>query len=198
MTELEHKPIIIGEVKDRTPHNPRWRPEESWEERFEIAEEYADWISIHTHESWGGSFRLLEKIRDRTTKPILAKGFHQTDELLEKAFNIGADYALRVGNQLPPDEYMDRVLLEPYTILDLKQLTTSGLLWAVWNSRNPGTGVTKVDGFDEARRVRPREPEKLLCQASNIRTWADVHPGANAVLVGTHWPQFAKTIPQAS
>ena len=62
---------LIAEVKTASPFG--WSSNRSWEELFDLANQYGDIISIHTDSRWGGSFDLLKQARQQTTKPILAK-----------------------------------------------------------------------------------------------------------------------------
>ena len=60
----------------------------------------------------------------------------------------------------------------------------------VWNSRDLVTGGLKKETFEDARKIW----KGWLCQASNIKTVADIKEGADAVLVGSHLPEFAESI----
>lgn len=184
--------LLIAEVKTKSPFG--WEAEESWEERFAIADEYGDWVAVHTEEAWGGSFELLEKARAKTNKQLLAKGIHATDESVERAIAAGADAVLVVGRL--PRIYRDKCLIEPSNLYELRKLSLSGLRM-VWNSRDVETGEPKTDpttkreiSFHDALSVYPR----TYCQASYIRTPAEVHPEAKAVLVGTHLPEFVREL----
>lgn len=175
---------IIAEVKTRSPFG--FRAEKSWDELFEIAHQVGDIIAVHTDSRWDGSFDLLKKARARTTKPILAKGFHLNDEAVHKAINCGAGFVLVVGRI--PKRYASQCLIEPYTLAELAQIPTN--LKAVWNSRDLQTGGLRVETFEEARAVW----RGWLCQASNIITVSDIKNGADAVLVGTHLSEFAHSL----
>jgi indole-3-glycerol phosphate synthase len=91
--------LLIAEAKTRSPFG--FKAEESWEERFELADQYGDWVSVHTDERWGGSFKLLVEARKRTNKTLLAKGLHETDDDVERALAVGADFVLVVSANLP-------------------------------------------------------------------------------------------------
>jgi indole-3-glycerol phosphate synthase len=180
--------LFIAEAKDKTPFDHQWKPAESCEERLELAIEHGDWISIHTDERWGGSFKLLARVRELTSKPLLAKGYHATDDDIERALDAGADRVLTVRESMP-EVHADICLAEPLTLMGLGRL--AGAERAVWNARNPYTGDAKIDDFEQARLVRP---DGLMYQASHIRTVDDVHPSANGVLVGTHLPEFIRSL----
>ncbi len=174
----------IAEVKTESPFG--YRAERTWGELFALAEEVGDIISIHTDPRWGGSFDLLKKARAMTNKPVLAKGIHASDEEVEQALAAGADWVLVVGRV--PSAHEEKCLIEPYTLEELRALPQG--VRAVWNSRDLHTGGLKAETFGQAREVFGG----WLCQASNIRTVADIKPGADAVLVGTHLVEFAESL----
>jgi indole-3-glycerol phosphate synthase len=175
---------IIAEVKTRSPFG--YVAEKSWDELFAIAENIGDIISIHTDERWGGSFDLLKEARARTEKSILAKGIHANNDDIALAFDHGADWVLVVGRMSPIQP--EKCLIEPLTLQELAAIPLG--LRAVWNSRDLSDGSLKKETFAEARTAF----SGWLCQASNIRTVADIAPGADAVLVGTHLGSFASSL----
>jgi indole-3-glycerol phosphate synthase len=179
--------IIIAEVKTHSPFGPVTNDSnQSWDELFELANKVGDIISIHTDPRWQGSFDLVRKARKLTDKPILAKGIHATDDEVRLAVKAGADYVLVVGRY--PRAYQRRCMIEPKSIEELR--TIPNWFKIVWNSRDLDTGGLKTETFEKAR----NEFSGWLCQASNIRTKADILPGADAVLVGTHLLEFANSL----
>lgn len=176
---------LIAEVKTESPFG--FVSEYSWQELLTTAEKAGDVISIHTDRRWGGSFELLAKARKLTKKPILAKGLHQTDEEIARALACGADYVLVVG-RIPAEKYFKQVIIEPYTLDEIKSVPKSPKL--LWNSRDLETGGLKTEMFEEARKIW----DGWLCQASNIKSVSDIKPGADAVLVGTHLHEFLDSI----
>jgi hypothetical protein len=172
---------IITEVKTRSPWG--YRSNRGWDELFYIADRVGDMISVHTDPRWGGSFDLVKKARSLTDKPILAKGIHATDEHIERALDAGADSVLVVGRR--PEIYIEKCLIEPHTLQELGGLPVN--LRAVWNERDLETGDRKQVKFNAARAVFAG----WLCQASYIRSVSDVHPQADAALVGTYLQEFA-------
>ena len=176
------KVTIIAEVKTQSPFG--YRSEKSWDELFRIAEKVGDSISIHTDARWGGSFELIRKAKTLTNKPILAKGIHATDDLVEQAVAAGADMVLVVGRI--PAIHLDRCLIEPLTLKELATIPTN--LKVVWNSRDLADGGLKKETFEEARALFGG----WLCQASNIKTPLDIKSGADAILIGTHLAEFAR------
>jgi len=175
---------LIAEVKTASPFG--WRSSYSWEELFAIAATHGDLISIHTDPRWEGSMDLVRKARAQTDKPILAKGIHATDDDIARAIDAGADWALCVGRV--PSVHADRCIIEPYTLAELVNIPSG--LRALWNSRDLATGGRKRETFGEARALRAG----WLCQASNLRTRDDIHPRAEAVLVGAHLPDFIASL----
>ncbi len=175
---------IIAEVKTESPFG--FKSEKSWDELFTIANDIGDIISIHTDSRWGGSFDLIQKAKSLTSKPILAKGIHATDDEIQNAVDAGADYVLVVGRI--PTIYIERCLIEPLNLDELKNIPEN--LKVVWNSRDLSDGSIKLETFEEAREIF----KGWICQASNIRNVKDIQPGANAVLVGTHLERFAESL----
>jgi len=164
-------------------------------------------VSIHTNTIWKGSFELVRKARKRTDMPILAKGFHGTDEEIEMALDAGADFVLVVGRM--PNKYADKCFIEPTTLDQLS--TVPEHHWAVWNSRDlsilkdlPGIPAFLEERWKYMRSYSDRKRESFqearmkfkgkLCQASKLKTKKDIEPGADAVLVGSDLETFAKSL----
>ena len=181
---LNNRIQVVAEVKTHSPFG--WKSEKSWDELFELADQAGDVLSIHTDERWHGSLDLITKARSLTTKPILAKGIHATDEEVGKALQAGADYVLVVGRV--PQRYQDKCWLEPVNLQELKSYPLDSKV--VWNTRNLEDGSLKIETFTEARQLWLG----WLCQASNISTLNDVDPLADAILVGTHLPEFIQSL----
>jgi indole-3-glycerol phosphate synthase len=181
---MTRPPILIAEIKTGSPFG--WRASHSWEELFELAAEHGDILSIHTDPRWSGSLDLIKKARQQTTKPILAKGIHSHDTQITQALEAGADWVLMVGRI--PVVHLDKCLLESLNLAELAALPPDTK--AVWNSRNLSTGGTKPESFDQARTLWPG----WLCQASHIASVTDIHPDAEAILVGTHLSEFLRTL----
>jgi indole-3-glycerol phosphate synthase len=175
---------IIAEVKTHSPFG--WKSNRSWDYLFKLADRIGDIISIHTDPRWNGSFDLVKKAKEMTDKPILAKGIHASDNDIQKAINSGADYVLVVGRI--PKIHLDKCLIEPLTFEELGSIDPS--LKAVWNSRDLSDGSNKLETFDDAR----NNFSGWLCQASNISRFEDIHPKADAVLIGTHLESIADQI----
>lgn len=177
------KPLFIAEVKTKSPWG--WESPLPRARLLEIAVKLGDWVAIHTDPAWGGSFGYLRHAR-RLMSPeqsLVAKGIHPTDNDVARAFEYGADYVLVVDHV--PKVQPHRCLIEP-TDVDMFYRLPKGSM-AVWNSRDLTTGGLKTQTFDDARAAW----SGWLCQASNLRSAADVHPSADAFLVGTalaEWP----------
>ncbi|MEK7143624.1 MAG: hypothetical protein AAB756_02225 [Patescibacteria group bacterium] len=181
---MNKKIQIIAEVKTQSPFG--WKSDKNWDELFQVANKIGDIISIHTDSRWGGSFDLLKKARALTNKPILAKGVHDNDSLIQQSIDAGADWVLVVGRI--PSVHIKKCLIEPLTIKELQTIPDN--IRVVWNSRNLSDGGLKKDTFEEARAIF----KGWLCQASNIKTIDDVNDGASAVLVGTHLLEFTESL----
>ena len=176
--------VCIAEVKTTSPFG--YSSNKSWEELFEIAHTYGDIVSIHTDSRWGGSFDVVKKAKSLTDKPILAKGIHETDELIERAIHAGADLVLVVGRI--PKVHVDKCLIEPLTLAELKSIPSH--MKVVWNSRDLKNGGLKDETFEQARNIFPG----WLCQASNIKNIDDIKEGAHAILVGSGLEEFVKSL----
>lgn len=172
---------LIAEAKPLSPFG--FRSGQSWDELFRLAAAAGDVVSVHADPRWGGSLDLIRAARSRTEKPILAKGVHASDEEIRAALAAGADFALVVG-RLPAPDLRPRCLIEPNTLAELGALPPGTA--AVWNSRDLRDGGLKEETFADARAAWPG----WLCQASNLRSAGDVHPGAQACLVGQALPEF--------
>ncbi len=199
--------IFIAEVKTESQISG-WRSPYSEKFLLEKAVAYGHWVSIHTDPRWGGSFgkiararRFIEKYPSRLRPKILAKGVHKSDDEVTQALDMGADYVLIVG-RIPNARFNpSRCLIEATTLDDLR-LIPHGYK-AVWNSRDIKNAIRayergeklshnleRKETFTDALRIWPG----WLCQASNIHTFADIAPGANAILVGTHLIKFIESV----
>ncbi len=179
-------PIFIAEVKTESPFG--FRSDKSWEELFEIANEYGDMVSIHTDYRWGGSFDLVEKARSKTDKPILAKGIHALDEEVNIAIESGADYVLVVGRL--PGVHLEQCVIEP---TNWRQICNYPIDTKVlWNQRELVGGGRKSFSFEQARELWPG----WLVQASFITGLEDVNPSADAFIVGENLSEFVEQLIQ--
>ncbi|HLP79196.1 MAG TPA: hypothetical protein VK158_01035 [Acidobacteriota bacterium] len=181
--------IFIAEVKTNSPFG--YKSKNSWQNLFDIAKTYGDWISIHTDPRWGGSFDLISRARQQTRKPILAKGIHASDLDIDKALELGANYVLVVGRTVP-ESIAPFCLHEPNTLDSL--IRTPHDYKAVWNIRDLNTGADKPWTYDLAR----QKFAGWLCQASRIRSPADVHPLADAILVGENLQAYIQSVTGAA
>ena len=175
---------IIAEVKTDSPFG--FKSKQDWNNLFKIANKIGDIISIHTDFRWNGSFDLIRKARELTNKPILAKGIHSKDEDIKKAIEYGADYVLVVGRI--PKVYLDKCFIEPLSLEQLNKIPKNAKV--VWNSRDLKNGEKKKESFEDARKIW----KGWLCQASNIKSITDIKDSVDAVLVGSHLKEFAKSM----
>jgi indole-3-glycerol phosphate synthase len=182
-------PILIAEIKTHSPFG--FKSHKTWSQLFELAENYGDMISIHTDERWGGSFDLLQKARQLTDKPILAKGIHANDEDIAKSIKLGANMVLVVG-RIPKPSLIKYCLLEPTDINQLSEFkkVIDKEQKIAWNSRNLSNGQPSDVSFQEARQVWAG----WMCQASNIKSTDDVFKSADAVLVGENLESYTKSL----
>jgi len=166
--------LTIAEDKTHSPSG--WESDRSWEQLFKIANRIGDVISVHTDPRWHGSFDLVTR----------AKGVHGTDSDINRAADAGADLILAVGRI--PEVHTDKCLIEVESLEQLRNLPST--VRAVWNARDLSTYRPKEETFDEARQIF----SGWLCQASYITLPIDVHPLADAILVGTDLPTYAEAI----
>ncbi|MCX6722184.1 MAG: hypothetical protein NTY04_03265 [Candidatus Staskawiczbacteria bacterium] len=200
--------IIIAEAKVWSPRGERLT-QNSWEQQIESAGKVGRMVSVLTHPIWRRSPDDIKKARKILPSEIkiLAKGFYETDDEVQRAVDDGADFVLVVGRR--PKVHLERCFLEPLTLAELADIPVS--LWAVWNSRDlsslkdlPGIPQfllerwKQMDGCSDRKRESFKEARAIrlgpLCQASNLKTVADIEPGANAVLVGSHLESFAASL----
>ena len=86
---------------------------------------------------------------------------------------------------------LEKLLIEP---LHLRELQSIPLEYTVvWNARDLKTGKQR-DKEQSSEKAREMWHGQRLCQASYIKTINDIKEGADAVLVGTHLPEFAESI----
>lgn len=184
------KPLFIAEVKTESPFG--FKSDRSWDDLLAIALEYGDAIAIHTNAKWGGWFggiaTAANAMRRFPQKMIIAKGIHPLDSEIERALGNGANLVTVVGRH-PPAHLAPVCIWEPD---DLHAITYASdhTQKIMWNARNLTTGKPKRESFDTARWTH----KGWLMQASFIATPEDVHPKANAFIVGEHLPTFAETL----
>lgn len=190
------KPTFIAEVKTQSPFG--FKSNRTWFELFNIADQYGDIISVHTNPLWGGSFDLLYLAKQKTKKPILAKGLHLSNDEIKKAIDYGADYILCYDGGCDPQNW-NKLFIEPKNIKSLDYMIRNNSIpfakpsfpKILWNQRNLFTGKQSETSFDE---VRNKYPDYYLCQASFIKKIEDVHPKANAFIVGQYLETFVGTL----
>jgi len=198
---------LIAEVKTQSPYG--YKSEKSFDELLDIAIEKGDIISIHTNPIWGGDFKLLEKARKKTKKPILAKGLHLNDWEFWKATEYGADYVLTVG-RVPIGLTLSKVWYEPLFLDEFKENLKMPLISAVdavvINQRNLLSGENRntTDFFELFLSKYPVEYTTLdelftkwrnierpqLYLASNIKHKRDVLMRYDGAIIGTHLTSF--------
>lgn len=185
------KPIFIAEIKTQSPFG--FKSELCFSELMELAVEHGDWVSVHTNALWGGDFDAISFVRRNTSKPILAKGIHSTNDDVRRALDHGADYVLvvdRFCNPMVKERFLrSQVLYEcSYTQAKLMHFSfrSPEKYKFVCNSRNLSTGKfyphSQLQEFIQAG--------LWTCQASKIHRPSDVRVGVNAFIVGQALPQF--------
>lgn len=185
-------PIFIAEVKTKSPYN--FQSKYSFEFLLELAIQNGDYISIHTNPLFNGNFENIHRARKQTSKPILAKGFHDNDDDIKKAIDFGADYVLVVDRftKLLDSDLRNKLFLEFSNDSFISRLTEKDKkeLKFVYNGRNLKTGIAKkyIGDYDKYR-----ENVNWLCGASLLRDRFDVqlfYPKCDAFIVGENLLNF--------
>lgn len=180
---LPGKPLIVAEIKQRSPFG--WVNPMHWRDQLAVCESVGDIISVHTNPLWGGSWDQLDVIRQRTSKPILAKGFHDTVHDVQRALDCGAEHVLTVGwhpDLLSHPGLYYRCWHEVGSLVELSETLATR---AVWNARCPRTGMPRRGDRGSVAWANGQRPySQWLCQASHIRGPEDVMAGMDAILIG--------------
>lgn len=188
------KPLLIAEIKTQSPFG--FKSDKSFYELMQTAIKHGDWISVHTNPLWGGSFEAIEFVRKYTTKPILAKGIHSRDVDLYEAFNRGADYALVVDRvPYPYDQYREKTVWERCLFEIHNMNLFHGNLHIYPEFRNQKFVCNSRDLWSGGPKLADELPVFLkecvwTCQASHIKTPADVKQGVSAFIVGEGLTDF--------
>jgi indole-3-glycerol phosphate synthase len=197
LEQKNQKPIFIAEIKTKSPFG--FKTDVPFKSLMDLAIKHGDWISVHTNALWGGDYDSISFVRQNTNKPILAKGFHYTDDDVRRALDHGANYVL-VVNRTPHFRMRDKCLLE----LDTKEFNTMmnafqavgafGLRRKEFYNRHKFVYNTR-----DLRTGLPKEKNELeqyidsgfwICQASGISKPSDVVPGVKAFIVGEKLAEF--------
>ena len=185
------KPIFIAEIKTQSPFG--FKSPHTFVELMEKAIAYGDWVSVHTNALWGGDYDAISFVRRNTGKTILAKGLHTTDDDIQRALDHGADYVLTVDHVPYKPELRDKCLLEIHNIhileWNLEHTPYFKSQKFVINSRDLRYGTTS-NKYDLLASYGILDKMKWTCQASGIRTVADVRHDVQAFIVGEHLMDF--------
>lgn len=99
---------VILEIKAASPSKGVMKTAIDLDDYALVYGAYADAISVLTEpEFFRGSFERLAAVRERTTRPLLAKDFIVSDRQLLAAYRCGADAVLLMLSVLAPDGYRD-------------------------------------------------------------------------------------------
>lgn len=186
------KPLFIAEVKTCSPFG--FKSDRSWDDLLAIAMEHGDAIAVHTNAEWGGWFggiaaaaNFLRRFHS-PRKLLIAKGIHILDSEIELALASGANLVTVVGRR-PPAHLAPVCIWEPECLHDITY-ASDHTQKIMWNARDLATGKPKRESFDTARWTH----KGWLMQASFIAAPEDVHPKANAFIVGEHLPTFVEAL----
>ena len=178
---------LILDTKTESPFG--WFASETWDCRFDFAQEHADIIAVHSMPEFGGGYNFVQRACKESKKPILVKGIHRCDDEIKKFIDWVASHVLVVG-RVPEisAEYLNKCLLEPTCIKEILDHPCGSKV--VWNQRNLVTGLPKVEKFEDALKVC----DGWICQASMIKNTADIHPLADAIMVGEYMEEIVEEI----
>lgn len=190
------KPIFIAEIKTKSMYG--FESKYNRKTLIDTALRYGDWISVHTDPRFGGSFDDIYMIRRETIKPILAKGFHNHIDDINKCLDLGADYVLRVDCIPDFSRNNDAILNEVSSFKDLdnyKNPYNNKIEEKfVYNGRNLKTGIGKkyIGDYQEYRKQC-----KWLCGTSLLQHPRDVklyYPNCDAFIVGQNLVEFCREL----
>lgn len=136
-------------------------------------------ISIVADGRWLGSYKDIWATKQRTSKPILAKGLDLDPRTTAQ---FGADYFLTYMPEVAIRE-LDSAWLEVFSIRELKRAFDSG--WPrvlVGNNRDTQTGELEPGNAEAIRRHLP--PEVLFAAASGYEPEPGVGGDADFVIIG--------------
>lgn len=181
--------MLIAEIKTQSPFG--FQSSIPKDELTELAINYGDIISVHIEKDWGGALSEIDRVRALTLKPILAKGFVCTPELIREVLNRGADFFLSVD--VIPEIEVDKCFYEVQGSIsprDARSIEQCHSL--VLNSRNLLHGGMQDKNILDANLDFYKKYLYCtkLCQASNIRSHSDLWPFANYHLVGSYLKDF--------
>jgi indole-3-glycerol phosphate synthase len=197
--KTKSKPIFIAEIKTKSPFG--YTSPHSFNQLMDTAIEHGNWISVLDSALWGGDTECISMVRKYTNKPILAKGLHTTDDSITRAIDAGADYVLVVDRLPSSYGIWDKCLFEfdSFKTFEFRMTfdTWLGAQKHVANSRDLRTGKP-IEGFDISQftdyKSKVQGIENVwVCQASGIKTKADIHPKVDAFIVGTHLMDFVRS-----
>lgn len=190
-------PIFIAEIKTHSMFG--FTAKYSRSKLTDVALRYGDWISVHTDPRFGGSFDDIYMLRKETKKPILAKGFHCSNDSVKKALDMGADYVLvvdRLCGSLLNFPFTDKILFELSNLINIEKVSYDFIDFGkfVYNGRDLRTGLGKksISNYSKYRDIF-----KWVCGASLLKSPKDVqmyYPDCDAFIVGSNLIEFCKNL----
>ena len=188
---------IIGEVKPSSPSAGKLLTESRLSEILRLYKKHCAAISVLTDEKYfGGSFELLESVKQGTGLPVLCKDFIISVEQIDLAKKHGADAVLLIAKILDVhnlSKLLNNALqagLAPVVEInnpsDLKKIENLPIEIVLINNRDLDT--MKIDlGTTEAL-SRHLSEDIIIISASGIKTSNDIEkllPSARRFLIGT-------------
>jgi indole-3-glycerol phosphate synthase len=200
--------LFIAEVKTISPFG--FKSPYSADDLLNFAVAYGDMVSIHVDALWNGTHNDLRVVKRHLRdgmQPLLAKGLHLYDNLIQNSLEAGADSVLVVG-RIPAKKYLAKCYMEPLTT---EQLMTSEYAEAVrqsaglvLNTRDLFTGEMRLPdypnphewvsywthAFDNSLIDFKKDVGVPIIQASGIKNMKNIHPEVDGFIVGEHLPAF--------
>lgn len=194
------QPVVIAEVKRRSPSKGEIRPDfEPVACAREYAENGAAALSVLTDEHYfGGHLDHLSRIRDVVSIPLLRKDFVVDAYQVDEARAAGADAILLIVAALSPDALLSLrkraleldldVLVEVHDESQLECALAAGVDLIGINNRDLRTFEVDLATTERLARQLPATSDVLLVAESGIHRSEDVarltRAGAKAFLVG--------------
>lgn len=146
--------------------------------------------------SFGGSFELLRRVRERVPCPVLAKGFFVDERGVQAAHAAGADAVLLMAAVLPPHRLQALrlhaaslgldALVEAHDDAEVAECLQTGARIVGVNSRDLATLTIDLDAARARLRTLPEGIVKVAESGLSSREAVEaVRPLADAVLIGS-------------
>ncbi len=191
----EIAPELIAEVVTQGPDG--YRAHRSWEELFNIANGYGDYIAVNVDPLWGGTIGRLQQARAFTSKPLVAKGVFHTDAEIQEARDAGADHVIVTG-RVPEYPYGAYCWVDPVTPGMLKRLPLTKFDVVVADGQNLYDGSAQPDMYDAVVTRMADETDYPHIVQADVRFQADIKPETTMVMVGRYLEEYTRGLSTAA